>query len=380
MKIVVYPGDGVGPEIVSATLVLIGDLDAHFDLGLQIERHDIGLSTLSSMKTTFPPAAREVASQADGIVLGPLSTSEYPSPESGGINASAWLRQNLDLFANVRPVRSIRSQRRSIEDFDVVLVRENTEGFYAVRTMHAGSGEFAPDADTAFALRKITAANSARIADIAIGIAAGRGRRVTAVHKANVLKITDGLFLRECRARAAASGSTVYGELIVDAAAAALVSRPQDFDVVVTTNMFGDILSNLLAAMGGGLGIAGSLNFGATRVMAQAAHGSAPDIADQDRANPTSMFLSAAMLLEHLGSTKRAPDLALSGVLLRNAVFACLEAEGRNVTRDLGGTLGTAAFTEVVRHALSRSLTAAAALTREPPVRRGDALDASSTV
>jgi isocitrate/isopropylmalate dehydrogenase len=356
MQIAVFEGDGIGPEIISAALPLLEQINAACNLGLTLEAHNVGLAALSRCGTTFPDSARLAAEQADAIILGPLSTFEYPDASRGGVNVSAFLRTQLDLYANIRPVRTIADLGLTAVPFDVVIVRENTEGFYAVRSMHAGSGEFAPDADTAFALRKITASSSRRIAQASIDIARKRSGRVTAVHKANVLTISDGLFLRECRACARQAPDIVYNEIIVDAAAAALVSSPQAFDVIVTTNLFGDILSNLAAAVGGGLGIAGSINFGFNAAMAQAAHGSAPDIAGQGVANPSSIIFSIAMLLGHLGTRHRRTDLALAGNMLLQAVTDCLGEGPSHRTPDLGGELGTNEFAAAVSTKLDQSL------------------------
>jgi 3-isopropylmalate dehydrogenase len=180
---------------------------------------------------------------------------------------------------------------------DIVLVRENTEGFYASRSMYAGSGEFMPDPDSAFSFRKITRSASARVAKVAFEMARRRRRKVSVIHKANVLKVSDGLFLEAVRSVADDYTDVELEELLVDAAAALLVREPSRFDVMLTTNMFGDILSNEAAELSGGLGMAPSLNIGMRSAMAQACHGSAPDIAGINRANPTGLMLSVAMLL-----------------------------------------------------------------------------------
>ena len=218
-----------------------------------------------------------------------------------------------------------------------MIVRENLEGFYADRNMASGSGEFLVEPDVAIAMRKITAKGSARIAEAAFSLAATRPRkRLTTIHKANVLRLSDGLFLSEVRKVAARYPQVAHEETLVDAAAAHLVRNPARFDVILATNMFGDILSDLASEIAGGLGLAASLNLGATSAVAQAQHGSAPDIAGQDRANPSSLIGSAAMLLRHLGAAPAADaiDRALDEALSRP----------QTRTPDLGGALGTAAF------------------------------------
>jgi 3-isopropylmalate dehydrogenase len=229
-----------------------------------------------------------------------VSHNDYPPVAQGGLNPSGVLRKRLDLYANIRPAAT----RAGIaplcgKPFDLVVVRENTEGFYADRNMESGPGEFMPDADMALALRKITRRACRRIAEAAFALAANRpAAHVTAVHKANVLRLSDGLFLEETRAVAALYPGIRYDEVLVDAMAAHLVRDAGRYDVIVTTNMYGDILSDLTSEMSGSLGLAASLNAGTGHAMAQAQHGSAPDIAMQGKANPASLILSAAMLLD----------------------------------------------------------------------------------
>jgi 3-isopropylmalate dehydrogenase len=234
---------------------------------------------------------------------------------------------------------------------DLVIVRENTEGFYSDRSMYAGPGEFMPDADSAFSIRKITAAASRRVARAACELAASRSGRLTAVHKANVLKLTDGLFLREVRAVAADFPSVTLDEVIVDAAAALLVRDPARFDVIVTTNMFGDILSDEASELSGSLGLGGAINAGDDICVAQAQHGSAPDIAGQGVANPTSLILSAAMLLDWMSRRSGDGALAIAARRIEQAIDRVLDDPAKR-TRDVGGPLGTEAFAAVVIAAL----------------------------
>jgi 3-isopropylmalate dehydrogenase len=226
---------------------------------------------------------------------------------------------------------------------DLVIVRENTEGFYADRNMHQGSGEFMPTPDLALSLRKVSAAASRRIAQTAFRLTRRRRRKVTAVHKANVLKMTEGLFLREVRSVAQDYPDVAYDEQLVDSMAALLVRDAARFDVVVTTNMYGDILSDEAAELAGGLGLAGSINAGDAHCMAQAQHGSAPDLAGTDLANPSSLLLSAAMLLGWLGERHGADRFLRAQATLESALAELLRAPATR-TRDLGGTLGTKAF------------------------------------
>jgi len=354
MKIVVMPGDGIGPEITRATLAVLDVLEKRFALGLALEHHVIGLEPLAARGTTFPPEVLAACRAADGILLGPVSHQDYPPRAQGGINPSGELRIQLDLYANIRPSRSREGLPHwGRTPMDLVIVRENTEGFYADRNMHQGPGEFMPTPDVALAVRKVTAKASARIARSAFALAAARRRKVTAVHKQNVMRTSDGLFLAEVRKVAAAHPDVAYDEQLVDSMAALLVRDAARYDVIVTTNMFGDILSDEAAELSGSLGLAGSVNAGEDRCMAQASHGSAPDIAGRDLANPASLLLSAGMLLDWLGGRHGRPAFVAAARALDAALDALIR-EPATRTRDLGGPLGTTAFTTAVCEALAR--------------------------
>jgi 3-isopropylmalate dehydrogenase len=354
MDILVLPGDGIGPEITAAARRVLDAVNAAGELGLAFEEAAIGLAALEREGTTLPERVRRRVAEADGVVLGPVSTYDYPSPEAGGVNPSASLRKSLDLYANIRPARSRPGLLPIGRPIDLVIVRENTEGFYADRNMAVGSGEFMPTPDLALAVRKISAEGSRRIARTAFELAAARPRRkVTAVHKANVLKLSDGLFLREVRQAAREHPGIELEEVIVDAMAALLIREPMRFDVVVTTNMFGDILSDEAAEIAGSLGLAGSLNAGAERAVAQAQHGSAPDIAGRDRANPAALILSSAMLLQWLAGRHGRQSLGEAARRIEAAVDAVL-ADPAKRTRDLGGRVGTAEFGRLVAAEVAR--------------------------
>ena len=350
MKLVAFLGDGIGPDVVAGALSVLDVVNEDMSLGIAVDQHPCGLAAIEEFGSTFPEASRIAAASADGIILGPLSTSEYSRHGVAGINASAALRLELDLYANIRPSRAMDGVAAACPGMDLVFVRENTEGLYAVRTMHAGSGEFAPDPNSAFAIRKITAAASRKIAERAFALARHRRGKVTAVNKSNVLKISDGLFLRECRAAAQENPDIVYEEELVDAVASKLVRDRGGYDVLVTTNLFGDILSNEAAELSGGLGLSGSLNHGDNHAMAQASHGSAPDIAGKGIANPSSMILSTALLLDHLGQKHDRPDLVDAARRIEGALkSSLLSASAR--TADLGGSAGTeAALNSVIAH------------------------------
>jgi 3-isopropylmalate dehydrogenase len=354
-KLVVMEGDGIGPEITAATIAVLREADRLFGLELAFESATVGFSALRQVGTTFPAAALAAAQSADGVILGPVSHNDYPPVAEGGLNPSGELRKRLDLFANIRPARTRGGfPPRCGVGVDLVIVRENTEGFYADRSMFSGNGEFMPTPDLALSVRKVTRAGSTRIAEAAFALALRRRRKVTAVHKANVLRVSDGLFLECVRAVAAGHPEVAYEERIIDAMAALLVRDAGQFDVIVTTNMFGDILSDEASEIAGSLGLAASLNAGAVHAVAQAQHGSAPDIAGQDRANPSSLIGSAAMLLEWLGE-RRSDDRCLrAGRAIDDALERAISNPAWR-TPDLGGPLGTKAFAERVTAGLVAS-------------------------
>jgi len=347
VKILVLPGDGIGPEITAATLHVLENLDAQFRLDLAFEHDEIGFAALAKTGTTLPDAVLERARKADGILLGPISHLDYPPRDKGGINVSATFRVKLDLYANVRPARTRPGIGRTHEPMDLVIMRECTEGFYPDRNMAVGNGEFMPTPDLALSVRKISAFACERIARRSFELAMRRRKRVTAVHKANNFILTDGLFLREVRKVAEEFPEVVLEEIIVDAMAARLVRNPAHFDVICATNFYADILSDLASELSGSLGLAGAINAGETLAAAQAQHGSAPDIAGRDVANPTSLILSAGMLLDWLAEHRGQPHFAQAARALEQAVDSTLADPARR-TRDLGGPLGTAAFGEAV--------------------------------
>lgn len=347
MKILVLPGDGIGPEITAATRQVLSAVDTALDLGLSFEQQDIGLVALRETGTTLSDDVMKRIPEVDGVILGPVSHYDYPPRDRGGINPSAELRTVFDLYANIRPCRSRADLSVLRRPMDLVIVRENTEGFYSDRNMFAGAAEFMPDENSAFSIRKVTAHASERVSRAAFEIAQNRRKKVTAVHKANVVKLSDGLFLREVRKVAQEFPDVELEELIVDATAALLIRKPDSFDVIVTTNMFGDILSDEASELSGSLGLGGAINAGHDICVAQAQHGSAPDIADQNVANPVSLILSAAMLLDWLGRRHDRADLLDAARVVHEAVDAVLD-EPANRTRDVGGTRNTDEFRAAV--------------------------------
>ena len=347
MRLLILPGDGIGPEIMAATVVALEALNAKFSLKLGLEQRAIGLEALKAEGSTLPDGVLGDIKAADGVIMGPVDTNAYPPKEEGGINPSATIRKTFDLYANIRPSRTRVGVPSMAREMDLVIARENTEGFYADRNMFSGSGEFMPTEDTALAVRKITRQGSRRIAEIAFDLARRRRKKVTAVTKANVLKVTDGLFRDTVRDVASDYPDVELDEVLIDAMAALLVRTPDAFDVVVTTNMYGDILSDEANELAGGLGLGGSVNAGDDHGVAQAAHGTAPDIAGKGIANPTALMVSVAMLLEWLGAKHGRQDLTDAAGHFNAAIDGAL-ADPANHTPDLGGKAKTAEVGEAV--------------------------------
>lgn len=354
IRILVLEGDGIGPEISVATVNVLRATDRVFALGLAFESATIGWAAHRATGTTFPDAVLEQAKAAAGVLLGPVSHNDYPPRAQGGLNPSGELRKRLDLYANIRPALSRPGfAPRCGVPVDLIIVRENTEGFYADRNLYLGPGEFMPTPDLAMAMRKVTREGSMRIVEQAFKLAMQRPRKkVTAVHKANVLRVSDGLFLECARAVAERYPQVKYEERLIDAMAALLIRDAAAFDVIVTTNMFGDILSDEATEISGSIGLAASLNAGTDYAVAQAQHGSAPDIAGQNIANPSSLIGSAAMLLAWLGERRGDDKL----VRASSAIEAALDRVIANPawrTPDMGGALGTDAFAERVAAAVA---------------------------
>jgi len=327
--ITVIRGDGIGPEIMEAALHV---LDA-MDVGLQYEFADAGLVALEKHGELLPPATLESIRRNRIALKSPLTT-----PVGGGFSSiNVELRKRFDLYANVRPAKSHpNTKSRFASGVDLVTVRENTEGAYS-----AEGQELSADGDTATSITRTTRRGSERIVRYAFDLARRTGRRkVTIVHKANILKSTSGLFLKVAREVAAQYPDIEANELIVDNCCMQLVMRPEQFDVIVTTNLFGDIISDLCAGLVGGLGLAPGANIGTDAAIFEAVHGSAPDIAGQGKANPCALLLGVAQMLDHLGMQDKATRL-------RDAINATLEA-GESLTPDLGGSGNTMAFARAI--------------------------------
>jgi isocitrate dehydrogenase (NAD+) len=326
--ITVIPGDGIGPDIIDATLKILDKAGCDFNY----EFADAGLAALEKTGELLPQATLDAIARNKATLKGPLTT---PVGE-GFTSINVSLRKQFNLYANVRPVKSFKGTKARYEDIDIITVRENTEGMYS------GLGQVvSEDGSEAQAMSKITRAGAERIVRFAYELARREGRKkVTAVHKANILKSTSGLFLKVAREVAAEYPDIQSDEMIVDAVCMKLVMNPEQFDVIVTTNLFGDILSDLCAGLVGGLGMAPGANIGEKSAIFEAVHGSAPDIAGQNLANPTSVILAAIQMLEYLGMQDQAKRIL--------AAVTDVIATGDRTTRDLGGNGGTTDFTQAV--------------------------------
>jgi isocitrate dehydrogenase (NAD+) len=329
--VTLIPGDGIGPEITEAAVKVLEATGATFNW----DRQTGGMAALESVGTPLPDATVESIRRTGLALKGPLTT-----PVGGGYRSvNVELRREFQLFANVRPTRTIIPGGR-FEKVDIVLVRENLEGLYV------GVEHYVPVGDdpraVAESLAIVTRVGCERIVRYAFDYALAHGRRrVTFVHKANILKAASGLFLESARKIAHEyEGRVESNDLIIDNTAMQLVLRPEQFDVIVTTNMFGDILSDLISGLAGGLGLAPGANIGANAAIFEAVHGSAPDIAGRGIANPSALILAGAMMLDHLGENDRAARI-------RAAVERTIVGDGIR-TRDLGGTATTREFGDAV--------------------------------
>ena len=350
MKIGVLQGDDIGYEVVPECVKVLKTSAAC--TGLQIDWIDLPIGKEGHEKhgNTTPDITVEALQGTDGWIMGPIGHRAYPR------NDPTWImppiRKLFDLFANVKPVKSYKNIPSVHENVDIVFLREVTEGMQSWDTSISGSGEHRPNDEISIGSRIITRKGSRRIALEAFKIARTRERKlVTAVHKEAVYRLTCGMFAEECRKVASEFPDVEFNEIHIDTIAAHLVMEPGQFDVVVTTNQFGDILTDLGAGLVGGLGLAPGLCVGERQAMAQATHGSAPDISGQNIANPYAMIMSGKMLFEWLGH-KRQVDEALKGADLVEAAMETVISEAHAVTRDLGGEASTQEMGEAIREAI----------------------------
>ena len=331
--ITLIPGDGIGPEVTAAVVRIF----AAAGLDIEWERHDAGVTAFKRFNKSLPAELLESIQRNKVALKGPVTT---PIAE-GFTSVNVGLRKALNLYSNLRPVKNLAGVESRFTNVDLVIVRENTEDLYSGLEHEVVPG-------VVESLKIITERASTRIAKFAFEHARTNGRRrVTAIHKANIMKLSDGLFLESCRTVSRQFTDITYDERIVDAACMHLVMHPEKFDVLLLPNLYGDIVSDLCAGLVGGLGVVPGANIGTTCAVFEAVHGSAPDIADMNVANPTALLLSGLMMLEHIGEKAKSDRIrgALASVLTKGTVR----------TRDLGGTASTTEFTEAICREIERN-------------------------
>jgi isocitrate dehydrogenase (NAD+) len=328
--ITLIPGDGIGPEVTEAVVRIL----KASGVDIEWERYDAGITAFKRFNVSLPVELLDSIKRNKVALKGPVTT-----PIAEGITSvNVGLRKTLDLFANLRPVRNLPGVTSRYSDVNLVIVRENTEDLYSGLEHEVVPG-------VVESLKIITERASTRIARFAFDYVRANGRqRVTAIHKANIMKLGDGLFLESTRKVAREHIDIPYDEKIVDAVCMQLVMFPERFDVLVLPNLYGDIVSDLCAGLVGGLGVVPGANLGTDCAVFEAVHGSAPDIANKNMANPTALLLSALMMLDHIGERE-------TSARIRSALDRVL-TEGQVRTRDLGGTASTTEFADAVCRSL----------------------------
>jgi isocitrate dehydrogenase (NAD+) len=333
--ITLIPGDGIGPEVTDATVRILEAAGKTTGTDFAWERHDAGADAFAKTGEYIPKALYESVERTKVALKGPVGT---PIGE-GFKSINVTLRKKFDLFANFRPIKNLPGLKTKYPDVDLIIVRENTEGLYVGMEQ-----EIVPGVTTA--LKVITEKGSTRIAKFAFEYAAKHKRKkVHAIHKANIMKLTDGLFLRCARTISEQYPDIPYAEHIVDNACMQLVTNPYQYDVMVMENLYGDILSDLCSGFVGGLGLVPGANLGEHAAIFEAVHGSAPDIAGQDKANPTALLQSAVLMLRHIDEDAAADKI--------QAAIERVYTEAKTLTRDVGGSAGTKAFADAVIAALA---------------------------
>lgn len=345
-RISVAKGDGIGPEVVDSAVSVLTSAAENEGLRDCLEFVSVPVGWESFNKYGYPvtEGTLELIGRTDALILGPLEVGKYPG-ENGKKSPSGAIRRHFELYANVRPVRTyLKSNQKPI---DILIVRENTEGFYADRNMFLGTGEYMPSRDVALSVRVITREKSSKISAVALEESLKRRKKVTAVHKGNVLRMTDGLFVEEFYKKAGKYGNVEAEDRLVDSTAYDLIINPGQFDVIVTTNMYGDILSDEAAAIAGSLGIAPAINYGDNYAIAQAAHGTANAIAGKGTANPISEILSVSMLMEWIGRKNDDEKPGRISAKIRTATEKML-TDPESLTPDLGGNGNLKSVTDAI--------------------------------
>lgn len=354
-KLGVLSGDGIGPEIVSATVHVFKAAAEKLDVNFDWVDLPMGWEGIEKYNDPTPQITKDALLECDGWIMGPHDSAAYPAEHKDRRNPSGELRHTLDLYANVRPAKSMLGADSLVGEADLIIFRENTEGYYTDRNMYLGYGELQVTEDVVISTGVFTRKAIERIAHAAFKKAMTRRKKVTIVHKANVIKLGTGLFKKVCLE----IGEKYYPEVKIDdyhidAFTAHLVRRAGDFDIVVTENMFGDILSDLAGELVGSLGLAPSINTNDNQAMAQAAHGSAPDIGGQNIANPIGIMLSGVMLMDWLGERFDDKKIIEVGQLVEKGINKALEDGVK--TRDLGGSASTSEFGEAIAERIKNVL------------------------
>jgi len=354
LAIGILEGDDIGLEVVPECVKVMKAAAAVAGLPIEWHRVPIARRAHDELGHTLPPGTLEKLESLHGWVLGPIGHREYPRDDPTWINVHPVFRKHFQLFANYKPFKSYPTLPSLHKNVDLLFLRETTEGFKVDGNLFKGYGEFQPTEDMAIGICVTTRYKSRLIAEAAFEAAAARPRRkVSAVHKNTVHRMGDGLFADECRKVAARHPSIEFEEVIVDTCALRLVMNPQQYDVLVTTNLYGDILTDEAAGLVGGLGLAPGLNAGLHHAMAQATHGSAPDIAGRGVANPYAMIMSGGMLLDWLATKHDEPRAAAAARHIDRAMGEVV-AHGRHLTRDLGGSATTSEMGDALADAVAR--------------------------
>jgi 3-isopropylmalate dehydrogenase len=350
LKIGILPGDDIGLEVVPECVKAMKAAAARERLDIEWRQLPIGKQGHAEHGNTLPRVTEEALRELDGWIMGPIGHAAYPRGDPTWVMPA--VRKKFDLFAAIRPALSHAAVPSIHKDVDIVFLRELTEGMLYSETVVAGAPEFRPNDDITVAMRVITRKGSNRVAREAFEIARGRKRRkVTAAHKEPVYRLACGMFAEECRKVARDFPDVTFEEMMIDSISMKLVIAPQQFDVIVTTNQFGDILTDIGAGLVGGLGLAPGLCVGERQAMAQATHGSAPDIAGRNAANPYAMIMSGQMLLAWLGRKRSEPKASAAAERIATAVKQVIAAR-KHLTRDLGGPATTTEMGDAIAAAV----------------------------
>jgi 3-isopropylmalate dehydrogenase len=347
IRLAVLEGDGIGPEITEATVEVLKAAARRAGLGLRIQAAAIGWKAYKKHRSTLPDATLRTLTAHQGWIVGPTYAGEYPNDDPYRGHPNGFIRRNYKLFANVRPVQAWPQLNPLVPDVDVTVLRENTEGFYPDRNLAWGYGEFKPREDVGLALRVITGEACDRFAKFCLDYAAALGeKRLAIVHKRTALPQTDGLFIGAFEKMRSRYRGIELELVRIDTFSSTFPREPHRYRLVATTNLFGDILSDQASGLAGGVGLAPSLNAGLAHAMAQAVHGTAPDIAGRRKANPSALILSTAMLLRWFYQRSGSRACREAADLIERAVKKAILSGA--TTPDLGGSLSTGGFTKAV--------------------------------